>query len=285
MTFSIGKTRTTQSTGSRPTLPFRVELERQLRRRRTQVSFGLLAVLPLVLAVALVFGGETDAGASGLIDLATHSGVNFATFALLVSAGFLLVVVVALFFGDAVASEAAWSSLRYLLTIPIPRTRLLVQKALVAATLSAAGIFVLVTMSLVVGTIRYGADSLVTPFGDSMSYGEAVARIALACTYTAISLLWVAGLATLLSVWTDAPLGAVGGTVMVAILIEILEQITPLGDLRDFLPGHFGWAWTRALTPVVDWHDMVLGTFSSLAYATVFGTLAWWHFRRKDIVS
>lgn len=273
------------TTGTRLTMPFRVELERQLRRRRTQVTFGLLAVLPIVLAIALAFGGDDAGGASGLIDLATHGGVNFAVFALLMSAGFLLVVVVALFFGDAVASEAAWSSLRYLLTIPIPRTRLLVQKALVAGTLSIAGISVLVAMSLVVGTIRYGADSLVTPFGDSISFGLALARIALGAAFTAISLLWVAGLASLLSVWTDAPLGAVGGTVMVAILIEILEQITPLGGLRNWLPGHFGWAWTRALAPVIDWQDMVTGTFSSLVYASIFGTLAWWHFRRKDIVS
>ena len=42
-----------------------------------------------------------------------------------VSTGFLLVVVVALFFGDTVASEASWSGLRYLLAAPIPRTRLL----------------------------------------------------------------------------------------------------------------------------------------------------------------
>jgi ABC-2 type transport system permease protein len=271
--------------GARPTLPFRVELERQLRRRRTQITFGLLAALPVVLVAALAFGDEASAGASGLVDLASHSGANFTVFVLLMSSSFLLMVVVALFFGDAVASEAAWSSLRYLLTIPIPRTRLLVQKAVVAATLSAAGIVVLVAMALLVGSARFGLDTLVTPFGDSMPFGTAVSRIALAALYTAITLLWVAGLASLLSVWTDAPLGAVGGTVMVAILVEILDQITALGDLRDFLPGRFGWAWTRALTPVIDWHDMVLGTFSSLAYATVFATAAWWHFRRKDIVS
>ena len=38
-------------TGYRPdhTLPVRVELVRQLKRRRTQVTFGLVALLPVIL--------------------------------------------------------------------------------------------------------------------------------------------------------------------------------------------------------------------------------------------
>ena len=45
--------------GYRPgrTLPLRVELVRQLGRRRTAVVFGLLAVLPFVLVAAFAIGG------------------------------------------------------------------------------------------------------------------------------------------------------------------------------------------------------------------------------------
>ena len=52
------------------------------------------------------------------------------------SASFLLIVVISLFFGDTIASEASWSSLRYLLAMPVPRIRLLRQKVLVAGLLS-----------------------------------------------------------------------------------------------------------------------------------------------------
>jgi ABC-2 type transport system permease protein len=37
----------------------------------------------------------------------------------------------------------------------------------------------------------------------------------------------------LFSVTTDAPLGAVGGAVLVSILSEILDSITALGGLRE----------------------------------------------------
>ncbi len=271
---------------ARRTLPLRTELVRQCKRRRTHLALGFLASLPLVLVLAFTVGGtESDSGASGLIELATRGGVNFTVFTLLMSVGFLLIVVVALFFGDAIASEASWSSLRYLLAIPVPRNRLLQQKAIVSAALSITALLLLVAVALAVGTAVYGTSPLVTPFGDSLGYGEATARLALALGYIAVNLIWVAGLALLLSVLTDAPLGAVGGTVMVSILVEILDQITALGPWRDYLPGHFSFAWTRFLAPSIDWHDIVVGSFSALAYGTVFAVAAWVRFARKDITS
>lgn len=268
------------------TLPYRTELRRQFGRRRTQLSIGFLGLLPVILAIAFAVGSSSsDSDADGLIELGTRGGVNFTVFALFMSVGFLLIVVVALFFGDSVASEASWSSLRYLLAIPVPRTRLLLQKALVSATLALAAIAVLVMVSLVLGTVLYGAEPLVTPFGDSLSYTDAVGRLLIAVTYIAVNLLWVAGLAMLLSVSTDAPLGAVGGAVMTSILMQILDQITALGSLRNYLPGHYANSWIDTLSPSIEWNDMVVGTFSALAYATAFAVIAWRRFATKDITS
>lgn len=268
------------------TLPLRTELRRQFARRRTHLALGLLALLPFILATAFAIGrSNSDASTGGLIELGTHGGVNFTVFCLFMSVGFLLIVVVALFFGDAVASEASWSSLRYLLAIPVPRSRLLQQKAIISAFLSVVAILVLLFVSLTLGTVLYGTAPLMTPFGDSLPYWTAVGRLFVAGAYIAVNLTWVAGLALLLSVSTDAPLGAVGGTVMVSIVVQILDQITALGSLRDFLPGHFANAWTRMLSPSIDWHDVATGSFSALAYATVFGVLAWMRFSRKDITS
>jgi ABC-2 type transport system permease protein len=46
------------------TLRLRVELVRQLKRRRTQVAFGLLIVLPIIIAVAFEVGGGAGSDAS-----------------------------------------------------------------------------------------------------------------------------------------------------------------------------------------------------------------------------
>jgi ABC-2 type transport system permease protein len=268
------------------TLPLRVELARQLRRRRTQVTFGLVALLPIILWIAFSLSSGDETGQSvSLVDLAQGSGANFAIFALFASAGFLLVVVVALFFGDTVASEASWSSLRYLLAAPVPRARLLRQKALISGFLALLAVLMLPVVALVVGTLAYGAGDLVSPTGESLGYGLAVGRVVLGGVYVALSLLWVAGLALLLSVSTDAPLGAVGGAVMVSIVSQILDQITALEDLRNYLPTHYATAWSGLLSSAPDWGDITRGLFSSITYATLFFAAAAWRFHRKDITS
>lgn len=267
------------------TLSVRTELRRQLTRRRTQISLGFLVLLPFLLALAFTFGNSSSSTTGGFVDLATSGGLNFTVFTLFVSTGFLLVVVVSLFFGDSVASEASWSSLRYLLAMPVPRARLLRQKALVAGLVSVFGLVLLPAVALALGTAVYGANPVLNPVGEALGYGQGVVRLVMIVVFVALQLSWVAGLAMAMSVLTDAPLGAVGGAVMITILSQILDAIPALGDLRNWLPTHYADAWTALLSVDVDWDQMVRGTFSSLAYATVFGLVAWRRFATKDITS
>ncbi|GAA4864528.1 ABC transporter permease [Saccharopolyspora rosea] len=266
------------------TLPVRVELARQLRRRRTRLSLGFLVVLPVLLLIAFQVGSGSQGGRS-LADTASSSGLNFAVFTLFASTNFLLVVVVALFFGDTVASEASWSSLKYLLAAPVPRSRLLRRKAVVSAILSGVGLLLLTAVALGVGLLWYGGGDLLTPTGEALPFPVGVASLAVAAAYLAVHLTWIAGLSLWLGVNTDAPLGAVGGAVLVSILSQILDQITALGDLRAYLPTHYATAYSYLLSSDVDWTSMARGAFSGLAYATVFTALAIWRFRRKDITS
>ncbi len=274
------------------TLPVRVELIRQLRRRRTQLALGFMVALPVILLIAFSLGnGNTNGNRNGngagssFVDLAKSGAANFAMVSLFFSASFLLIVVISLFFGDTIASEASWSSLRYLLAMPVPRLRLLRQKILVAGALSLSALIILPTTAYLVGLIFYGAGPLSTPIGDQFGTGTGVVRLAVVVGYLAIQLTWVAGLAFLLSVLTDAPLGAVGGAVLLSILSQILDQITALGGLRNWLPTHYSLAWTGALVDPIRWDDMVRGAFAGLAYATIFVAIAAIRFRRKDITS
>lgn len=268
------------------TLPLRVELVRQLRRRRTVLTVGFLALLPFLLWLAFKVGrDDRNSGGATLVDLATTSGLNFTVFTMFSTVSFLLVVVVALFFGDTVASEASWSSLRYLLAAPVPRGRLLWRKAVVAALLSAFALLLLPTVAMAVGVVAYGTGDLLSPTGQSLDFLVAASRLALAPVYLILHLAWVAGLALLLSVSTDAPLGAVGGAVMLSILSQILESIDALGDLRNYLPTRFNSAWADLLASPIDWTHLASGVFSGLTYATVFGLATWWRFATKDITS
>ncbi|MFC0533560.1 ABC transporter permease [Phytohabitans kaempferiae] len=277
--------------GYRPgrTLSVWQEWRRQASRRRTQLALGFMVLLPLIVLIAFQFdSGDDDNGGgefASLIDLATTGGLNFTLFTLFVSAGFLLTVVVALFCGDTVASEASWGSLRYLLAVPVPRARLLAVKLVVALAYSAIALLLLAGTALLVGTLRYGWSPLRSTVAAEIPAGEGLLRLLGILGYLAVGLLVVAGLAFLLSVLTDAPLGAVGGAVLLFILSSILDQITALGSLRSFLPTHYSNAWLGLLSTPAQSDDIVKGCISAVAYATLFWSLAFWRFTRKDVVS
>ncbi|MBE1486648.1 ABC transporter permease subunit [Plantactinospora soyae] len=278
--------------GYRPgaTLSIAAEWRRQASRRRTQLALGFMVLLPLVILVAFQFesSGDDDNGGGefgSLIEMATTGGLNFTLFSLLVSSSFLLVVVVALFCGDTVASEASWGSLRYLLAVPVPRARLLTVKLVVALAYSLLALLLLAGTAMLAGTLRYGWEPLSSTVAAQIPAGEGLLRLLGILGYLAVVLLVVAGLAFLLSVTTDAALGAVGGAVLLWILSSILDQITALGVLRDFLPTHYSQAWLGLLSTPVQTDDIVKGAISAICYATVFWSLAFWRFTRKDVVS
>ncbi|MEV8015071.1 ABC transporter permease [Streptomyces sp. NPDC086554] len=275
--------------GYRPgrTLPLRVEAVRQLKRRRTLVMGAVMALLPFVLLIAFAIAGSPGAenGRVTLMDTATASGANFAATCLFVSAGFLLVIPVALFCGDTIASEASWSSLRYLLAAPVPRARLLWSKLAVALGLSAAAMILLPLIAFAVGTAAYGWGPLEIPTGGTLPAGTAAQRLVIVVAYVFVSQLVTAGLAFWLSTKTDAPLGAVGGAVGLTIVGNVLDAVTALGSWRDFLPAHWQFAWADAIQPRPEWGGMIQGAAVSVTYAVVLFALAFRGFARKDVVS
>jgi ABC-2 type transport system permease protein len=271
----------------RKTLHLRVEFARQIKRRRTQIVLALLLVLPLIIALAFKIGGPvTDTNdASALVTLATVGATNFALFTEFAAVGFLLVVVVSLFCGDTVASEASWASLRYLLAQPVPRSRLLRQKFIVAAILSAAANLLLPLWAYLVGGLFFGWAPARSPLGGTFDTSAALWRLLVIVGYVCGQMLVVAALAFLLSVSVDNPLGAVGGAVLLVVISNILDQITALDPYRHYLPTHFQYAWTDTLSSPISWDDMLRGTGLALIYAAVFLAIAWLRFDRKDITS
>jgi len=286
---------TDRAAGYRPgrTLSFWTEVRRQAARRRTQFALGFMILLPLIVLAAFEWnpgGGDDDrgdgnGGFSALVDVATSGGPNFTLFTLFVSSGFLLIVVVALFCGDAVASEASWGSLRYLLAVPVPRARLLAIKLLVALAYSAVAMLLLAGTALLAGTLFYGWNPLRAPVGGTLSPEDGVVRLLAVLGYLAASFLVVGALAFFLSVSTDAPLGAVGGAVLLYIVSNILDQITALGSIRVGLPTHYSDAWLGLLSTPPQIDDLVKGAMAAVVYATLFWSLAFWRFTRKDITS
>ncbi|MGZ6827956.1 MAG: ABC transporter permease [Mycobacteriales bacterium] len=264
-----------------------VEIRRQAKRRRTLYAFLALLAIPLVVMTALLAnGGPGDRGGPPeLVDVASSSGLNFALFMLLATSQFLLVVVVSLFAGDAVASEGQWGSLRYLLTRPIPRARLLRTKLVVAGLYAGVAVVLVPLASLAMGAVAFGWSAVQTPLAGALGVNTGLSRLALATGYVVATMAVVTALAFLFSTLTDAPLTAVGGAVVLVVVREILDQVTALGTLRDVLPTHYWLAWLDLLVDPVDATHMTTGLLQMVPWVVVPLGLAFWNFGRKDVLS
>ena len=272
-------------------LPIRVEFRRQLTRKRTLVAFLLIVALPLIVVAAVKFGPSSDGGGGfgdgdlDLVGLATAGGWNFALTMVFFASGFLLLILIAMFCGDTVASEASWSTLRYLLISPVPRRRLLFSKLTVALILSGISILILIVVSYLIGLIAFGSGALSTPTAGPFTETEAFLRIFAIGTYVFLSLLFAAGIAFLMSVITDIPLAAVGTAVVVVIVSNILGAIEALGALREWLPTNFANAWIGFLNEDIEWTDINRGISYSVISFLILITIAVLNFDRKDITS
>lgn len=279
--------RAARLTASPGTLPFLAELRRQLGRARTKWLFGLILVLPLVFWVAFSIGRNSDpnAAATGFIDLATRSAGNFGVFTMMVCADLLLGVVAAMFMGDSVPTEANWKSLRYLLTAPVARHRLLIGKLGVGIGLTFVAVAVLLLWAVGVGAVAFGVDPYVGLTGTTLTWPELWPRLLGAVLYLFVGVLQVGALAFFLGVRSEAPLAAVGGAVMTVIVAAILDSLDSLGDLRHGLPLHYSRAWLDLFAHEIVWTDITRGLAWATLFTVLFGGLAFRRFLKADILS
>ncbi len=110
----------------------RTEWAKTLRRPRTYIAIGLVMLIPVIIAFALWAnppdpGGGGDGGGA-FFYVASQTGLLFPAAMLRVISRLVLLVVIALFAGDAIAGEASTGNLRYQLLRPIRRGRLLAAK-------------------------------------------------------------------------------------------------------------------------------------------------------------
>jgi ABC-2 type transport system permease protein len=266
---------------------FRTELAKQLRRPRTYVAFGIAVLIPVIATIALKANPPSpQQGGEGLFVLAPSSGLLVPVAMLRFMSRFMLVLIVALFAGDAVAAEASWGNLRYLLVRPIRRSRLLGAKFAVSALFALGATTLIAVAGLIAGVLAFGWHGVSVPVaGIDQSAAQLLGNLILATAYVAWSMAAVVSFGFLVSTLTDVPSGGVGAGVGLYIVSQILDAITSLGVIRHGLPTRYLDAWNVLFFGHGPNADMLRGVLLQIPYIGVFGAVALWRFRRKDILS
>jgi ABC-2 type transport system permease protein len=264
----------------------RSELRLVLSRRRNQVGLAVLAAVPVVVAIAVKVAAPSSGGTGAdFIDQIAGNGFFVALAALSVEIGLFLPLAVAAIAGDAVAGEANVGTLRGLLVVPVPRTRLLVVKYVSIVAGALVAIVLVAVVGLVVGTILFGLHPVTTLSGTTIGLAAALGRLVLVIAYVTAFLAALGAIGLFVSTLTEQPMGATIGVVLVSTTMWILDAIPQLDWLHPWLLVHQQPAFADLLRDPVLWDNMRLGLLTDLAYLVVFACAAWARFGGKDITS
>jgi ABC-2 type transport system permease protein len=266
---------------------FRSELRLILGRRRNQAGMLVLAVVPIIIAVAIKLAGTPNGEMEGPNFFAsiTSNGLFVALAALTAELPLFLPLAVAAISGDAIAGEANQGTLRYLLTVPVHRTRLLLVKFATVVVACFTAVTIVAVTGLVIGLILFPVGDVTLLSGTQIPLGEAIWRLALICAYLAICLTALGAIGLFISTLTEQPIGAIIGLATLTITSHILGTISQISAIHPYLFTNYWLAFGDLLRDPIATTEITKGLVSAGLYTLIFGSLAWARLNSRDVSS
>jgi ABC-2 type transport system permease protein len=265
----------------------RSELSLIFRRRRNQAGLAVLAAVPVLVSVAVKLSSPQGGGQDGpdFFGSITENGLFVALASLTLELPLFLPLAVAAISGDSLAGEANIGTLRYLLTVPVERGRLLRVKYVAIVLFSLAATLVVTVTGIVLGLALFGGGSMTLLSGVQVGFGDGLFRVLLASCYLAACLASLGAVGLFVSTLTEQPIGATIAIVIFSTASFILDSIPQVGWLHPYLLTHNWLAFGDLLRDPITWTGVQHGLYVAAGYAAVFWLLSWARFGAKDVTS
>jgi len=263
----------------------RSELKIIFGRRRNIAGMGVLAAVPVILAISIHASSPGQGGGPAFISAIAGNGLFVAFAALALELPLFLPLAVSAISGDSVAGEANLGTLRYLLAIPAGRTRLLVIKYTAIVIFAAAATFLVALVGAIMGLALFGGGDLTLLSGTQTSMADSVWRLILSSLYLAAQFSALGAIGLFISTLTEQPIGATIAVVIVDVLMFILDSISQLDWLHPWLLTHWWTAFGDLLRDPIATESVQRGLITALTYAGVFWLAAWARLSTKDVTS
>jgi ABC-2 type transport system permease protein len=261
------------------------ELGLVFRRRRNLALLAVLAGPPILIGIAVRSAAPRRGGGPAFLSQISGNGLFLVFTALTVCLPLFLPLAIGVVGGDSVAGEANSGTIRYLLTLPVSRTRLLVAKGVGVTVFAVAAVLTVALSGLVTGAVLFGLGDLTLLSGDVVSLANGLLRALAIVGYVSVGLLGLVAIGLFISTLTEVPIAAMAATVATTIVAEVLDQVPQLGSLRSALFTHNWLGFGDLLRGSVDVGSLVSSSMLQLPYVVLFGALAWARFTSKDITS
>lgn len=274
----------------------RIELYKIFKKPRTYIAFAAIGLIILLIQLAMYADGETYLAfmlqnINAAFDIEGKKLNGFFVFYLILHTLLVHVpLLICLVAGDAVAGEANMGTLRLLVAKPLSRTTFLLSKFMASSIYTLLLLMFMAVLGLVGSVALFGVSDLMVQKSDMfilLDKSDVLWRYAAAFGFAALSMITVAALAFLFSVFADNSIGPIIGAMSVVIVATILTtmDIPVFNALKPFLFTNHMLNWKGFFDRPVDVPEVLKSALVLLAHIVLFVSLAIYFFRKKDVLS
>jgi ABC-2 type transport system permease protein len=261
---------------------YRWELTKLVAQKRTYLGLASAMLVPVVFVVVLLLqsGGPNDVPLGRYIR-ETGLAVPFVVLFFMSIWGFPLIT--ALVAGDIVAAESHNGTLKTILTRSRERGEIFTGKVLAALSYTLVIVVAMGLVGVVAGSLAWGFHPLTSLSGTRVSAAHGLALLLLSLGVYVLPLAGVAAFGLLLSTVTRNSAAAVVGTLMWALLMQLLGVLPGLDGVRPYLLGTQFEAWHGFLRTPADWAPVIRALWVCALYIAVPLAAAYLVFLRRDV--
>lgn len=261
---------------------YRWEVAKLLAQKRTYLGLGAAILVPIIFVSVLVFqtGGPNDVPLGRYI---RDTGLAVPFVVLFFMSIWGLPLITALVAGDIVASESQNGTLKTILTRSRDRGEVFAGKVLASLTYTLAVLVAMGLVGLVAGSIAWGFHPLTSLSGTKVPAPHGVALLGASIAVYFLPLAGIAAFGVMLSTVTRNSAASVVGTLMFALLMQLLGVLPGTESFRAYLLATQFDAWHGFLRIPADWAPVTRALWVCALYIGLPLSAAYVVFVRRDV--
>jgi ABC-2 type transport system permease protein len=264
------------------TAVYRWEIFKLLAQKRTYLGLIAAAAIPAIFVVVLQFqtGGPNDVPLGRYI---RETGLAVPFVALFFMSIWAFPLIAALVAGDIVAAETHNGTLKTILTRSRDRGEVFAAKALATGSYTFVAVLLMVVVGTSAGVAAWGFKSLVSLSGTRVSAPQGLELLVASAGVYLMPLLGIAAFGLLLSTVTRNSAASVVGTLMFALLMQLIGALPGTEVVRPYLLGTQFDAWHGFLRRPTDWAPIIRAAWLCAIYVFVPLFAGYLVFLRRDV--
>ena len=262
---------------------YRWELRKLRAQKRTYLGIGGAVLVPIAFTIALASQKGAGPNDVPLGRALRDTGLALPFVVLLFMSIWGLPLLAALVAGDIFAAEHHHGTLKTILTRSRERGEIFAGKMLASFSYTVVIVLAMGLVGVAAGSAAWGFNAFTSLSGTRVSAGQGFALLLATLGVYLMPLIAIACFGLMLSTTTRNSAASVVGTLMWALLMQLIGVLPGTGAIQPYLLGTQFDAWHGLLRTPTDWVPVVRAVWICAIYAIVPLAAAYLVFLRRDV--